>query len=162
MGLTESSPTTAPGYTIFGRTRIYRSMRNSASELTRSPSAPARILSSAPSPECGATNSNSVSSSLTIKSPLSQVANDETARVAVLTDGSCAFFKVRRKPQSSKQESAAQKRLPHLPMPSPSEKGSVLTYFLDVAGVSFLRVGLIEFSKRVGIKETCGLGKPCA
>jgi hypothetical protein len=65
--------------------------------------------------------------------------------VAVLADGSCAFFRARRKSQPSKQESAAQKRLPpHLPMPSPSEKGSVLTHFLDVAGVSFLRVGLFE------------------
>ncbi|XP_023712440.1 ras association domain-containing protein 1 isoform X3 [Cryptotermes secundus] len=122
MGLTESSPSSASGYTIFGRTRIYRSMRNSAAELTRSPSAPARILSSAPSPECSSANSNGVSPSLAVKSPLSQVANDETARVAVLADGSCAFFRVRRKSQPSKQESTAQKRLSHLPMPSPSKK----------------------------------------
>lgn len=162
MGLTESSPTSASGYTIFGRTRIYRSMRNSAAELTRSPSAPARILSSAPSPECGSANSNGVSSSLAVKSPSSQVANDETARVAVLADGSCAFFRVRRKSQPSKQESAAQKRLPHLPMPSPSEKGSVLTQFLEVAGISFLRVRVFEFNNTVGIKETCGLTNLCA
>jgi hypothetical protein len=162
MGLTESSPSSASGYTIFGITRIYRSVRNSAAELTRSPSAPARILSSAPSPECGSANSNGVSSSLAVKSPLSQVGNDETARVAVLADGSCAFFRVRRKSQPSKQDSAAQKRLSHLPMPSPSEKGSVLTPFLEVAGVSFLPVRLFEFTNTVGIKKACGLEKLCA
>jgi hypothetical protein len=82
--------------------------------------------------------------------------------VAVLADGSCAFFRVRRKSQPSKQESAAQKRLPHLPMPSPSEKGSVLTQFLEVAGISFLRVRVFEFNNTVGIKETCGLTNLCA
>jgi hypothetical protein len=51
--------------------------------------------------------------------------------VAVLADGSCAFFRVRRKSQSSKQESAVQKRLSHQPMPSPPNKGSVLTHFLE-------------------------------
>jgi hypothetical protein len=60
-------------------------------------------------------------------SPLSQVPNDETSRVAVLADGSCAFFKVRRKLQSGKQGSTAQKSLQHPPMPSSSDKGSVLS-----------------------------------
>jgi hypothetical protein len=129
MGLTESSPASTSGYTIFGRTRIYRSVRNSAAQLTRSPSAPARLIS----PECGATNCN-------MKSPLSQVTNDETARVAVLADGSCAFFRARRK-----QESAV-----HLP--SPSDKGSVLPHFVDVTGVS-----LRAPSNTVAIEETCGL-----
>lgn len=159
MGLTESSPTPASGYTIFGRTRIYRSMRNSAAELTRSPSAPARILSSAPSAKCGSANSNGVSSSLTVKSPISQAANDETARVAVLADGSCAFFRARRKSQPSKQESSAQKRLP---MPSPSEKGSVLAHFFRRCWCQLLARGFLQVSNAVGIKETCGLAKLCA
>jgi hypothetical protein len=82
--------------------------------------------------------------------------------VAVLADGSCAFFRVRRKSQSSKQESAVQKRLSHLQMPSPSDEGSVLTHFLDVTGVSFLCVALNESSNTVGIKETRDLVKLCA
>jgi hypothetical protein len=137
MGLTESSPISPPpGHTSFSRTRTYRSVRNSAAEFTRSPSAPAGILTTMQSSECDTTNSKNVSSTLAIKSPLSQVANDETARVAVLADGSCAFFKVRRKLQATKQGSAAQRKLHHPPVPSPSDKGSVLSYFIDVAGAN--------------------------
>jgi hypothetical protein len=126
MGLTESSPTAATSrHTIFGRTRAYPSVRNCAVNLTRSTSAPAGILRATQSSDCDTTHSKRVPSPLAVKSPLSQVVNDETARVAVLADGSCAFFKRRHKSQSSKRGSAVQERAPHPLMPSPSDKGSV-------------------------------------
>lgn len=112
MGSTESSPTaTAPGHTFFGRTHAYRCIRNKAAVLTRSPSAPAGILTSPESPHGDTTRSQNV-----IKSPL-QVPNDETAKVTMLADGSFAFFRVHQKLKSAKQGSTAHR---------PSSEGSVL------------------------------------
>jgi hypothetical protein len=113
MGSTESSPTvTSPGHTFFGRTHAYRCVRNKAAVLTRSPSAPAGIMTSLQSPHCDTTRTQNV-----VKSP-SQVPNDETAKVTMLADGSFAFFRVHQKLPSAKQGSTA-----HLL----SNEGSVLS-----------------------------------
>lgn len=112
MGSTESSPTaTSPGHTFFGRTHAYRCVRNKAAMFTRSPSAPAGLLTSPQSPHCDTTRTQNA-----VKSPL-QVPNDETAKVTMLADGSFAFVRGHHKLPSAKQGSTA-----HLP---PNE-GSVV------------------------------------
>lgn len=114
MGSTESSPTaTSPGHTFFGKTHVYRCVRSKAAVFTRSPSAPAGLLTSPQSPHCDTTRTTQN----VVKSPL-QVPSDETAKVTMLADGSFAFFRVHQKLPSAKQGSPA-----HLP----SNEGSVVS-----------------------------------
>jgi len=113
MGSIESSPTDAsPGHTFFGRTHAYRCVRNKAAVFTRSPSAPAGLLTSLQSPHCDTTRTQNA-----VRSPL-QVPNDETAKVTMLADGSFAFFRAHHKLPSAKQGS---------PVHLPSSEGSVVS-----------------------------------